>query len=584
MFNNKFWGIIPNNLISYPPANCDTIKHQNYNIYLGVDGNIHKLSENEGFYFTKIPQYRFSEEKIFTFESFKVDYYKKDSGAFLLLKFNYTSIIYDEKEISIFNDREGIDKFFYIKLPIGIIASNDFWWVFKHLSNYNLSVKNIGNYLLNNYFIGNQTIVEEIKKSIPATLIKISESKIQIDNYFSKTEELKNKKINYTQKESLEYSKSLWTNILEQSYNYINENPSITLTGGLDSRLILSGLRNKGMQTNAFTFGNSQSMDVQIAIQLSNHLHLNHYHFDIDNNFYKNFHDNAVKVIRTGMSLVSIGRSFRYLAYSDFSNHTNHLYFGFIGSELLRGGVYPDGLMYSDVVTDYWTNELKDFESYFKNTFLDLDPSIKNEILNNSLNYEWMKNPDTYVFTHVIPNHFAQDFKLLDSFNMQGVAPFWDYDFVEFIQQTPYFINNNKKSSLSKHGHLKRIDGPKFTCVLISYLDKESAKFTLGKGYSPLDYSKSKYLAGLKFVTHKVFGKKLKYSPVLKYTEQYKIFLESVFNDYSYNELPLNKNKLINYLKNHSGWSEKSYLSFTLCANLILINNELKSIKQNHEI
>lgn len=581
---NKFWGIIPNYLTSQCPVNCININHINYNLYFGEDGNFYNNMNNGGIFFTNLPQYRLSEEKSFSIERFNKDFKDLDFVAFQFLKSNYTSVVFNEKGILIFNDREGIDKIYYATLDIGIIASNDFWWVFKHLRSYNLSVINIGHYLLNNYFIGDHTIVKEIKKSLPATSIHISENTIKIDNYFSKAEQLKTKKIKYTHDESLELAKLLWPNILEQNFNYINENPSITLTGGLDSRLILSGLRHKGIQPNAFTFGNIQSMDVQIAIHLSENLKLKHLHFDIDNQFYNNFHENAVEVIRKGMSLVSIGRTFRYLAYSNFVKQTNHLFFGFIGSELLRGGVYPDGLMYSDLVTDYWANELKATENYFENTFLDFDSSIKNEILNNSFSFEWMQNPDSYVFSHVIPNHFAQDFKLLDAYNMKGVAPFWDFDFVEFVQQTPYFINNQKKSSLSKHGHLKRIDGPKFTCEIISYLDKNSAEFTLGKGYSPLDYSKSKYLAGLKFAAHRAFGKKLKYSPVLKYTEQYKIFLESVFNDYHYNELPINKSKILKSLKQHTGWSEKSFLPLTLCANLILINDELKSIVRNREV
>ena len=63
-----------------------------------------------------------------------------------------------------------------------------------------------------------------------------------------------------------------WKSIIKQYTDYLKPKAlSMTLTGGIDSRMILSAFLNLGIKPNAFTFGNPHSFDGVIAAKLAEH-------------------------------------------------------------------------------------------------------------------------------------------------------------------------------------------------------------------------------------------------------------------------------------------------------------------------
>ncbi|MBA3898619.1 MAG: hypothetical protein H0X62_00165 [Bacteroidetes bacterium] len=503
-------------------------------------------------------------------EGFKV--FERIKGAWL-------GILIDGDAIQIFNDKLGLYKFFYADLNEGIIASSDFWMISSLVPDGNVSKKNILTYLVKHYFIEDQTILEEVKKSLPASKLFLKNDLKEISQYFSIDKLLKEATIENSNKDVIESALLLWKRLIKENIEGVNPDKLfLTLTGGLDSRLVLAGFKSQGVSPNTFTFGSSKSMDVMEAVRISEQLKLNHYPFDLRNDLKENFSNLAKENIKNGMSLISISRTFRNEAYKSLKGHASKLFFGFIGSEVLRGGVFPDGLMYSGLATDYWSKQYSAERNYLNYDFIENNNESK-IVIEGLISKKWMQNPDSYIFNHIVPNHFAQDINLINNIGIEGVCLFWDDDFVKFISKTSYFVDNSKKETLSTNGHLKRIQGPGFTCNLISKLDYDCAKLKLGKGYSPMDFHRSKYIAGLKYVFHKTLNVNSKPQMVLTYGAWYKNYLLDLFSNSNVEELGIKKPELLNSLKIHTGQTEKSYLIYTLIANLLLINEEIKNCR-----
>lgn len=567
------WLIIPKD--RYRLANEYELKFSNDYYYLCLEREINSyywnVSQNEGIF-------------IFGYILPRLEtHYKNDPKSLLSLyrekginflqnfKGVFTIIILSKEDIIIATDQFGVSKFFYTIINNKIIAGNNFYEL-KKIVNYNISLHNIYLYFLFNYFIGDTTLYKEIKKSKGAEIIRCGR-KIEINRYFDLYEFLRNRDIKYDRATTFDYAPQFWRTLINQYLSYFGRSKiAQTLTAGLDSRMILAGFRSNGFNPDTFTFGSENSMDVVFAKKIATALNIKHYHFFPDNDFFKKYEVKALEVIEKGESLVTLFRAHRYDAYKKLSEISKVIFFGFIGSEIIRGGVFPDGLIYPKFVLDLWLGKNISIKSILEENYIKLDNKILKQVEHKVFEeYDFYKNPDTHIFELIIPLHFGQDIRLLEKLGIYSVAPYWDIDFLDFQKSTPFFIDNSRKESLSKFGHFKRRKGPYFSTRIISILDKESSKIPLGKGYSPWDYQVSDYYAGLKFIFYKNFCKKRYYIPNFAYNGWFKDFLKGYCSD---NNLLFikSKDKILSLINKTEGNDELAFLPFVKNINVDLIN------------
>ena len=429
------------------------------------------------------------------YNKFGEDFIKKYKGIFTL-------IIFDGDTVKVFTDRFGISKFFYHNENDSMIASNRLELLKNNLK-LEISIENVYLYLIFNYYVEDTTLFANLYKSEGANIFTLIDN-INKKKYFDSYNFLNNSCKILSKKETFKEAPKFWKRLMKQYLDYSGtDKVTQTLTAGLDSRMILAGFRSNGFNPDTFTFGNSQSMDVVYAKKISRKLGIKHNHFVGDDIFFNNFKTYAKEVLSLGDGLISLFRAHRLDCYNKVKENYDTIYFGFIGSEITRGGVYPDGLIFPWIVIDKWLNKNVDTSTYLKENYIDIDPTILKRVEKRINNFSFMNNPDQYIFDVLIPQHFGQDIRLLERLDTKSISPFWDIDFLEFQQSTPYFIDNSKKENFSKLGHFKRRRGPYYSTRIVSILDKENAKISLGKGYSPLDYQKSMYLAGIKFLYYK---------------------------------------------------------------------------------
>jgi len=439
-------------------------------------------------------------------------------------KGNFTIVAFYDNKLSILNDQFGVNKYFYSGDKSNFIASNTLTNV-KNNRDIEISKKNILKYYVFNYFIDGLTIYTDVFYSTGATC-KILDKQITTIKYFDIQKFIDDKELVLSKKNAIKESTLLWKTLIKQYLTFFKDRRiSQTLTAGMDSRLILAGFRANGYTPSTFTFGHSNNVDVVHAKKVSQKLAIEHDHLFPPQEFFSEFGKYAENVIKKTSGIGTIFRSHRLHAYEAMKSNYDVLFFGFLGSEVIRG-LYPDRLLVPGVCIDYWLNGKINIKDYYPENWFDFSEKELQEVTEEVYSNSILHRPDLLLFNLMIPLHFSQDISLNEDIGILSVAPFWDIDFVDFLSRTPFFVDNRKKRDFAKLGHFSRSKGPYFSSKLITALDRKNAKMSLGKGYSPSDYSISRYYAGLKFIVFKTFLRKRYQNPNFDYTDWFKVFLK----------------------------------------------------------
>lgn len=571
------WAVYPKNFaLKFDPLLCDKINVGNYTI--AIKEKCYKSYFNQNgkngimVYGYIMPRLNFNVDANHLYQDLLNGIINNGIQYINNFKGNFILIVYFDDIIYICNDQFGVDKFFYFHSPNTFIATDNINFI-KHNIQLNLSQQNILKYFIFNYFVNGSTIYNECHYSTEAQYYKIGNT-INNDKYFSIQQFIDDRKVTFTKKESINHAVNLWKKIINQYKDFFADSQvSQTLTAGMDSRMILAGFRANNFNPITFTFGRFDSLDVVHAKKIAEALQLKHRHFFPEGDFFINYGPIAKKVNTLSSGMASIYRAHRLEAYEKMQQKDAALFFGFIGSEIIRG-LYPDGLTVPKIVTDYWLHGNIEIKNYFPNSWFTLNDSELESITNEIRNYDFVNRPDLFLFRVMIPLHFGQDIKLCESLNMNAIAPFWDIDFLEFQRSTPFFTDNNRKEEFAKLGHYQRRKGPYFSANVISALDKENARLSLGKGYSPLDYKRSLYYASLRFLFYKTFYKKRYIVPNFNYGNWFKEYLKTFFNKNEIKFLNIEKQALLNDISNEKGTEEVSFLNYTKLINIYYTHYE----------
>ena len=187
------------------------------------------------------------------------EFIKNYKGDFVLL------IIHRGKLI-IYSDYFGVGKYFYTTDGDGFIASNRLS-VFSDLIDLTLNQRNVYLYFLLNYLPYETTFFNGLNKNIGGNYIVVNNKGTSENQYFDIIEFLRNRKpLKLKDKELFQLASENWMLLIEQYLNYTgNSKIAMTLTAGLDSRLILAAMQKLGVNPITFTFGRKDSMDVRYA-------------------------------------------------------------------------------------------------------------------------------------------------------------------------------------------------------------------------------------------------------------------------------------------------------------------------------
>jgi hypothetical protein len=485
----------------------------------------------------------------------------------------FTILIINNGNFSIINDPLGISKFFYtdnLEMYAGRIN------FLKELTHPQLSKNHLLEYYVFNYCLNGHTFFQNIKYASPASICSLSTGgQVSCSAYFDIQNYLATGIPKLTKKEMYREAPEIWMKIIRQWQEILNgKKVSLTLTAGLDSRIILGSFLKSGYENfDTFTFGHERTSDVVFAKELAQKYSIPHRHLYPEEDFFDNFSYEAEKVFKAGDSLVSIFRAHRLDAYEKVMGFSSGIFMGMAGSDLVRGIGY-DGLIISKIANYCWKNKsLFDFfdNDEIRSRFSKLGFNSFDYLKDNNDKYNYISHPLLYIFNVIIPLHFSQDITLSSNNDLKTYLPFLDFDYLDFLRETG-FINVKEFGSFEVMNNKRRVRGLRHSAKLAWSLNSDLAKFTLGKGYSADDLANYELWAYAKGIYWKLFiKKKKKYLANLPYEQWFWNYLNTYFTSNNISDTGINANYLAQRLKTVSkSGGELHFLDFAKAVNIHL--------------
>lgn len=237
------------------------------------------------------------------------------------LRGNFYGMIYDKKknEWSIFTNHLGNKPVYYFfdKTKSTLVVSSDLFDLVKSLRVLGIraNIDELGSYymLTFGYMIGDTTLLENVKRIEPGTILTLKDESIKLNQYYFLDNE------NYltdSEDKIIDNMYELFNDSIDKSFRKDAENgyKHISyLSGGLDSRMIAVGAKKLGYDDiTTITFSENYSRDEQIARAIASDFKLNSifrslnngdFLMDIDDavdgNFGQNIYSGAMHLVST---------------------------------------------------------------------------------------------------------------------------------------------------------------------------------------------------------------------------------------------------------------------------------------------
>lgn len=428
------------------------------------------------------------------------DFAKEMNGLFII-------IIEDKnkEEIKIYNDRTA-------SIPMYYYVSSDAFYIspelkaFIKILHFNTSISNSGLacFLGSGYYYNGTTIFKNVKKLLPGTLIKITESEILFKKYW----ELKYEENPEDLGEEYYITKlsSLIKNAIKVRCNDKNERKiGVLLSGGYDSRAILGGLIEESKNNiMAISFGTEEHIkdsDSDIASKITAKNEIAH----------KLFKTNTEKIVDAFDTFIFLneGRTYEIYNMLEFLDHAkdiknkHHIQILFRGHECFGWGpkVFNKNAVLNWVgIIDFEYCKL--YKKLLKeDRYNKISEGNKKNIkaILSDQKYENLQNLKDYLYTSQRLPSFLYTYTNLDNIYFIERIPWTDNNIQDFMVTLPpkYRYNKNlfKKcvknlypnvfeEDIAKYGYhidwYKELRKPKFKNFIIKeFKDKNSAFYSL---------------------------------------------------------------------------------------------------------
>ncbi|MFM7667106.1 MAG: hypothetical protein ACKO7D_02845 [Bacteroidota bacterium] len=339
--------------------------------------------------------------------------------------------------------------------------------------------------------------------------------KLQLKKLFNFSKETESKKLN----DLIE----ILINLIEDKISGLKDHEiGLTLTGGFDSRIILSVLLYLKRKPICFTYGDERNRDIIIAKQICKQFNLKFVHTvnqKIDADWYDKWVDETI--IR-GKGNAHLHRAHRTASIQEFvaENPIKLLFTGHFGGESIRGLSY-NNYFSSSYFEDFNENRhIVTIKSVLKNYFVKTSTDSELDTIQNEISkLSWMaesKNERTFYFLYdLVANiHHQQDIEIFKTYVPNVVPVFMTNEFQNVLVKSPFHYSRRSKGKLAKLKH------PELYYLLLKHFEPKLMEIPLTNGYKPSMYQKGILYYGFIRFYNKIF-KKIKNHPSFKYDDWY---------------------------------------------------------------
>lgn len=355
---------------------------------------------------------------------------------------HFISIKFDIEKILIDLDALGLRDAFLYRNKDEIILSTRIDWL-KYFISLEMDFINFGSKWLFTHQFNRKSIIKNVERLIS--------SKYEID---LKSLEVKkfSKSVDFSKKK---FSKDEFYNSFVQNLNSIENKIALSLSGGLDSRVMLSALLKNNFTFETHTFGVSDSTDVEIAEQIAKDFKLEHYYFN-DNYWKDTLLNNLQNFVITDQITNPVSTAIHLNNYKDLIEKNITIVDGGFG-EIWRAEYFKKLKFLSrNILLDFHPNKMINefrfkradiFNHEINNLMMDgcfndlveiknEMPSIKDIELQN-----WL---DLLAIKTRLPNFFGYEQKRLDQF-LSAFMPFIQTSLLEYLFSMPLDLKINGK-------------------------------------------------------------------------------------------------------------------------------------------
>jgi len=413
----------------------------------------------------------------------------------------YNVFLLDKKSLQglLFNDRLGYLTLFYYECSSCFIFASKIESVIASglLPAIEFDIVSVAEHLFFNYVVSDHTYIQNVNTMSHATLIQFNRNGLTMShNYWTLNELLVDKRSNK------ETGIDIIDDGLKAALNKVvrDKNGSITasLTGGLDSRVVLSYLMSFKNPLHLYSFGHKDSDDITIPENIASTESILYTPYLLDEKYLsEDFAGSARKTIISSNGTRNYKRSHYLYASEQISSFTDTTVSGIFGDEVLKiSGVKPNNVISKnsiDFIASNFDVELitQKFKSDALWQYLNFVPGYIDEfrqrmllIKQNVSKYETI-NQKCYHFRFLINlrKYFGAEVNSYNDF-CYNFSPFIDFDFLSayfnsYFCGIYYPFNTDslllKRQALNLYGELVRRN-----CKRLLY-------YSTDRGYSMYD-------------------------------------------------------------------------------------------------
>jgi asparagine synthase (glutamine-hydrolysing) len=364
----------------------------------------------------------------------------------------FTFIIYNtiDHELLICNDRFGFKPLYWCKWSDNLFFASEMKAILQDTNfKREIDLDAVAEFFSFGYLLGNKTFLKNIELLPPASIFKYSNEKIEVSQYWSWKEIQKKdiKEIGNEEKVVNELG-NLFIQAIErrtQSKARIGS----SLSGGLDSRSIISAIPKRCYPLHAITFGNKDCDDYKIASRVCNKLGVSHHLIEITAEKWFSGIETTVYVTEGQLNVV---HQHSWDAIDSLKEYADVEMNGFAGDLVIGGSYLKKSLLDKDIDADYIMKlcqvDIKmPFE--YENEFYDHKISkklagVSRESLIKQFSQNVKNSQDSDYF--FLSNHVRR-FTLMGPICVQtkieSLKPFFDYDFIDYVYSLPSELRCN---------------------------------------------------------------------------------------------------------------------------------------------
>lgn len=394
------------------------------------------------------------------------------------------------------NSLFGILPVYHFEVKNKVIISNNVQPITHYINNVRISRQFVLETVLFNYPLFSSSIFEGIHLLPANSAITCADGNWTIEKHTTIADLFTDSPVNW--RRCINQTRDTF---LESTQKYMPDCHYVnSLTGGFDSRTLVSaGLLNK-KDFSSYAFGSPSSEDTKIAALLCQEANLPFIQVDLDHQYaYKQSLDSGLEFVRNASALGSFSRAHYLYSIKQLASKTEYILTGNFGSEIFRSAhnlgviISPNlYLLFKSASLDHAIKCIEDCNEYKylkKASFHNEWEQLKNDLLSfpgfNPTYKKLSKNQKFYIFVfeEIFRKYFGAE--MVNQFKyLKNRTPYLDIDFLKAVFKTDLA---GIHAGFFEHNPFRRFKGQILYAHIIDKSYPAFGKILTNKGYRPSD-------------------------------------------------------------------------------------------------